>query len=252
MTIRASVLFLFMTMTMASMGQRLPENSLDAATKIMAKIGMGYDIPMADLADRFGNNLNFHVGLERLSESNWIVSTDFTYRFGSSVNEDVLSAFRLPTGQFLATDGLPIDAFLRSRGASLRVSLGKIIAMHSKSPQSGFRIDIGAGLLSHYIRVQDENQAVDQIFGEYHKVYDRLTRGFALTEYVGYQYLSTDGFLNFNIGFEFNQAFTSSVRSVNFTTNELGESGRKDFLTGLKVTWMIPLYIDDKGEKIYY
>jgi len=191
--------------------QKLVDNRLVAANKIIAKIGMGYDKPSADLADRFGNMLNFHLGMERLSASNWIVSTDFTYRFGSDV-----------------------------------------FGLHEKSPQSGIRIDIGAGLLSHYIRIQDENQAIDQIFGEYEKVYDRLTRGFALTEYIGYQYLSTDGNLNFNIGFEFNQAFTSGVRSVDFTTNTPAQTGRNDFLSGFKVTWLIPLYSAEKGEQIYY
>ena len=233
-------------------GQVFNDNKLEASTKILAKAGMGYDVPMADLADRFGNSLNFHMGFERLSYSNWIISTDFTYRFGSDVREDVLAGFRLPTGQFLAGDGLPADAFLRFRSASLRVAIGKVFGLHTKSPQSGIRVDIGGGILSHYIRVQDENQAIDQIFGEYANVYDRLTRGFAITEYIGYQYLSTDGNLNFNIGFEFNQAFTSGVRTVDFTTNELSQTGRKDFLSGIKITWLIPLYSDSKGEKIYY
>lgn len=228
------------------------DSKLEASTKILAKAGMGYDMPMADLADRFGNNINFHFGLERLSSSNWIISTDVTYRFGSDVREDVLAGFRLPTGQFLATDGLPADAFLRSRGASLKLAIGKIIGLHSKSPQSGIRVDIGGGIMSHYIRVQDENQAIDQVFNEYKNVYDRLTRGFAITEYIGYQYLSTDGNLNFNIGVEFNQAFTSGVRTVDFTTNELSQTGRNDFLSGIKLTWLIPLYTDSKGEQIYY
>ena len=96
------------------------------------------------------------------------------------------------------------------------------------------------------------NQAINQIFGQYKNAYDRLTRGFSITEYIGYQYLSTDGNLNFNIGFEFNQAFTSGVRSVDFTTNELSPNGRKDFLSGFKVTWLIPLYSSSKGEQIYY
>ena len=233
-------------------GQLARDSKLEASTKILVKVGMGYDKPMADLADRFGGNINFHMGFERLSVSNWIISTDFTYRFGSDVREDVLAGFRLPTDQFLATDGLPADAFLRSRGASLKIGIGKVIGLHTKSPQSGIRLDIGAGILSHYIRVQDENQAINQIFGQYKNAYDRLTRGFSITEYIGYQYLSTDGNLNFNIGFEFNQAFTSGVRLVDFTTNELSPTGRKDFLSGFKVTWLIPLYSGSKGEQIYY
>ena len=238
--------------TTSTYGQKLKENRLEAASKVLAKIGMGYDVPMADLADRFGNKLNFHLGIERLSASNWIVSADFTYRFGSDVREDVLAGFRLPSGQFLATDGQAADAFLRSRGASIRFAIGKVIGLHTKSPQSGIRVDIGGGILSHYIRVQDENQAIDQVFGEYSNVYDRLTRGFAITEYIGYQYLSTDGNLNFNIGFEFNQAFTSGVRSTDFTTNTPAQTGRNDFLSGFKVTWLIPIYSNEKGEKIYY
>ena len=228
------------------------KDKLELATRYHFKMGMGLDIPMADIADRFGKNINFSLGFERLSKSNWFVNGDFTYRFGNTVKEDVLAGFRHSSGQFLASDGLLADVFLRERGTSVTFSIGKVIGMHPLSPQSGIKLSIGVGMMSHYIRIQDENVAIDQVMGEYAKVYDRLTRGFQLVEYVGYQYLSTDGNLNLNIGFEFNQGFTSSVRTIDFTTNLPGDTGRKDFLSGFKATWLISLYSDDKGETIYY
>ena len=39
-------------------GQLARDSKLEASTKILVKVGMGYDKPMADLADRFGGNIN--------------------------------------------------------------------------------------------------------------------------------------------------------------------------------------------------
>lgn len=222
------------------------------ANAYLVKIGMGYDIPGGDMADRFGSNINFHLGLERLSESNWFISTEFVYRFGSEVKEDVLANFRLPSGEFLAFDGLTATTFLRMRGASLSLLGGKVIPFTSRNPQSGMKMGLGATYMSHYVRILDENQALPQVMGKYSKVYDRLTRGFGLEAYVGYQYMDLDGNLNLNIGYDFMAAMTSSVRSVNFTTNEPGDTGRRDLIHGLRVSLIIPIHSEAKGEQIYY
>ena len=123
---RLDILVLLLFVSTITLAQINEVSHLEPSMKYVLKGGMGYDLPMADLADRFGSNINFHLGIERLSASNWFISGDFTYRFGSNVKEDVLSGFRLPSGDFLAIDGFPVAGFLRERGASLSISLGKV------------------------------------------------------------------------------------------------------------------------------
>lgn len=253
---RKILLFILICTSYISANSQISNRETDIkqelATRYIAKLGVGYDRPGGDLADRFGSNLNFHLGLERLSVSNWYISGEFTYRFGGDVREDVLAPIRLETFNFLAIDGLPSDAFLRMRGASLSLSMGKVIGIDKKRPKSGIKIGIGATYLSHYIRVLDENQALTQVMAGYERGYDRLTRGFGINQYIGYQYMSLDGNLNFNVGLEFNQVFSSAVRSVDFDTNQKGQSGRKDLLSGIKITWLIPIWTDTESSKIYY
>ncbi len=56
--------------------------------------GMGLNIPLADLKERYGSNLNFSLGGDYILRNNWIFSTEFMYFFGDKVKEDVLAPYR--------------------------------------------------------------------------------------------------------------------------------------------------------------
>jgi len=214
--------------------------------------GYGIEFPFADLADRFGSNFKFTVGAERMTGSNWIFGLEFSYMFGDTVKEDVLNSLRISNGEVLGSDNAYADVFLRQRGAFLGINVGKLFPFNSKS-RSGIRVTCAGGILSHYVRVRDDASSLPQVEGEYLKGYDRLTRGFALRQFVGYQHVTESKRVNFYIGLEFTQGFTSGVRSVNFDTGlPVSKERRFDGLIGLKAAWILPFFDDYVDEEVFY
>jgi hypothetical protein len=139
------------------------------------------------------------------------------------------------------------------RGFYAGLHIGKLFSIGLSNPRSGIRLGLGAGLLQHKIRIQDDPfKSVPQLSGEYKKGYDRLTNGFTITETVGYQVLSKNRRINLFAGFEFTQAFTQNRRDYNFDTMEKDENPRLDLLSGFRVSWILPFYFGKEADEIYY
>ncbi|MDF1696183.1 MAG: hypothetical protein P1U56_10140 [Saprospiraceae bacterium] len=237
--------------TCSSFGQKGKENFLNVGITNLC-FGYGVEFPFADLSDRFGRNLKFTLGAERITKSNWIFGLEFSYMFGDTVKEDVLAHLRLSNNEILGADNGYADSFTRERGVFVGANFGKLIPFKANS-RSGLRITCAAGLLSHYVRVQDEAGSLPQIEGDYLKGYDRLTRGLALRQFVGYQHIAEDKRVNFYIGLEFTQGFTKSVRDVNFDTGlATNKSTRFDGLIGIKAAWILPFFDDFVDEEVFY
>ncbi len=214
--------------------------------------GYGIEFPFGDMSDRFGRNLRFTVGAERITASNWIFGLEFSYMFGDTVKEDVVSSLRLENGNILGADNSYAEVFTRQRGVFFGANFGKLIPLNNKT-RSGIRITCAAGLLAHYVRVQDQVESLPQIEGDYRKGYDRLTRGLAFRQFIGYQHISADKRLNFYVGVEFTQGFTSSIRDINFDTGLPANKDRRfDGLIGLKAAFILPFYRDYEDEEIFY
>lgn len=214
--------------------------------------GYGIEFPHGDLADRYGNNLKFTLGAERLTSSNWIYGVEFAFMFGTSVKEDVLAPYRLDNDEILGSDNAYADTFSRSRGMFLGVNVGKIFPF-KKGKRSGLRVTGALGLLANNIRIIDEASSTPQIEGPYKKGYDRLTRGLAFREFVGYQHISQDKRINFYIGLEFTQGFTKHIRAINFDTGlPPDQSGRYDGLVSLKAAFILPFFDDFVDEEVFY
>jgi hypothetical protein len=86
----------------------------------------------------------------------------------------------------------------------------------------------------------------------YQKGYDRLTMGPALTQFVGYSYQSNNRYYNFFIGVDFMEAFTKSVRKYNYDTRQADTDQRLDITYGLRVGWLIPIYLKSKNSSNEY
>ena len=213
-------------------------------------IGYGYEIPGGDLYDRYGNNLKFTIGSQYLTASNWTYEFDFNLMFGNEVKEDVLGAFRNENGSFIGNNGDVADVFSRQRGFFMGGLIGKIISKPKK--QNGVKVAAGAGVLSHNVRFLDESSGFFQINGDYLKGYDRLTRGFALKQQIGYEHHSKNGRINFNIVFEFTQGFTKSVREYQFDTGKFDTERRLDLVYGIRGTYMLPIKRQSSKEKLIY
>lgn len=214
-------------------------------------IGYGYEIPSGDLADRYGDNLKFTLGSQYLTAKNWTYEFDFNLMFGDEVKEDVLSSFRNENGNLIGSNGDLADVFSRERGFFMGALIGKIFSNPDK--QNGIKVAAGGGVLSHNIRFLDESSGFFQINGDYLKGYDRLTRGFALKQQIGYEYHSKNGRINLNLVFEFTQGFTNNIRTYHFDKGMHISEKRLDLLYGLRATYMLPVWRKSSIDKpIYY
>ena len=213
-------------------------------------IGYGGDFPGGDLAERFGSNLRFNIGMEYIFKSNYSIGADLSFLFGTIVKIDALSPFRAANGFIYGANTEFAEIFQRQRGYFAGAYIGKIFPFNEY--KSGLKLILGGGIFQHQIRFVDDTQTVAQVTGAYRKGLDRLTRGPALKEGIGYQIHSKSGLINGSIMFEFIQAFTQQVRKVNFDTGERVEGSRLDLLFGFRANWILPIIRTESSEKIYY
>jgi hypothetical protein len=212
----------------------------------------GYHFPGGDLAKRFGNNSSIGVSGHYKTKSNFVFSMNWTYLFGNKFNEDsLLHGITTSDGFVIDREGKYADIRLFERGFTLNASVGKILPVFNPNPNSGLFLNGGIGILQHKIRVYDNGGRAPQVSGDYIKGYDRLTNGLALTEFVGYWYMSSNRFVNFYAGFEFTQALTKSRRSWDYSKMRADTEQRFDALYGGRIGWII--LINRKGaDKRYY
>ncbi|MBI5914039.1 MAG: hypothetical protein HY842_01575 [Bacteroidetes bacterium] len=220
---------------------------------ILFNFSYGGHLPGGDLGDRFGGNYSAGLGGDFFTKNNWVVGLHSNFYFGKEVKTDVLANLRSNEGFIYADDGGVSDIQLRERGLYIGGHLGKIFPVSENNRRSGIRVTVGGGFLQHKIRIQDEPQVfVSPLDKEYKKGYDRLTNGFALTEFIGYQFLANNRLVNFMIGLEFAQGFTANRRSFNFDTRSVDSGNRLDLLYGFRLGWTLPLYIGENPDLIKY
>ena len=214
----------------------------------------GYQTPSGDLSTRFGNNLAAGIGIEYTQiPSGWVFNVESTYIFGTTVKEDVLKLLRTTDGNIINDLNAYADVSLRERGLYTGANVGKIFKLHDNGNRfGGIRLTLGGGWLYHKIRIQDNQDAVPQLSGEYARGYDRFTAGVALNQFIGYQMVSRDRTINFYVGFEAIEGFTRNQRGFNFDTGVRDDRKRIDILYGVKVGWQLAIFTNQKAEEIEY
>ncbi len=220
---------------------------------LLLNFAYGGQLPGADLAYRYGGNFLAGIGVDYYTANNWIIGAQGDFLFGKKVKTDVLSTLRGSEGYVYSDDGGLADVQLRERGLFISGHLGKVFAISERNKRSGIRVTLGAGMLRHKIRIQDEPQVfVSGLSKENKKGYDRLASGLALTEFIGYQFIANNRLINFSIGVEFVQGFTQGRRSFNFDTRQPGLEKRFDLLYGYRLAWTLPLFVGENPDEINY
>lgn len=214
---------------------------------------VGGALPHADLADRFGPLGTFGVGADYLTPKDWFVGAEFAFLYNADVKENPLAELFNENGQLYGNNLQPARLAYRARGQYYGGRLGRLFQLGPDNTRSGIRVVLGAGLLQHKIRIQEDATApVPQVVGDYAKGYDRLSNGLALQQHVGYQYLSANRRINFYLGLDFYEAFTRNRRAVDFSTRVPDTTERTDILTGVRAAWILPLYTGKQADEIYY
>jgi hypothetical protein len=138
----------------------------------------GGQVPLADMKERFGSNFNLGSQFEVLhTKKLWLFGFKGYYLFGGTVKEDAISILRGPDGNIIGNDGGPATIGLKERGLFLGPYIGKMVAFSEAKPHAGLKLQLGAGLFQHHIRIQDDTRTVEQLSGDYKKGYDRLSNG---------------------------------------------------------------------------
>lgn len=223
----------------------------DSAFRIvLTGVHFSGQLPRADLAERFGANLSAGADLILKTKKNFIFGIEGSYFFGKNVKEDVISSLRNTEGFVTDNEGYPADLRLTQRGWNFYANVGRVFSKLGHNPNSGLVITVGAGYMQHKVNLYDASKKVAAVKGNLAKGYDHLSGGFGLTQFIGYQYLSNNRLANFNIGIEFYEGFTQSFRGFNYNTGLKDDIKRRDILTGLRFTWILPLY--KRGKDFYY
>ena len=220
---------------------------------ITYNISYGAQLPFGDLQDRFGWNSNIGMDVEFLTGNNWIYGIGGYFLFGTKVKENVLASLLNKDTIIYTENGELAFLSLGERGFYAGAHVGKVLPFNHKKGRGGLRLTLGTGLLQHKVRVQDDASAfVPQVAGEYKKGYDRLSNGLAITQQVGYQYLSRNKRINFFIALEATQGFTQSRRSWDIDLMSADTRKRTDMLFGLRFNWILPIYEPGTGESDFY
>ncbi len=217
----------------------------------LVSIHLGGHLPGGDLANRFGADLNLGGSFMIKTKKNWLFGIESNYLFGRNVKEDVLVQLRNEDGEVTDNRGYPADIRITERGFGIHLTGGKIFKFLRANPNSGFMLTGGVGYLQHKVKLYDGQQEVASIRPPLSYGLDRLTSGISLTQFVGYMYLSDNRFLNLYAGVEFYEAFTTSVRKLNYDSALPDNKKRMDRLYGLRFGWILPLY-KKKPNEFYY
>ena len=202
-----------------------------------------YAIPIGDLSDRFGNNFGVHGGVYRKYNTNWIFGLGGGIILGNDVElNGVLDPILTEEGTLIGNNGNPADWFALERGFHFSAVAGKLFPVIGPNENSGLIIMAGPYFLEHKIKYDLVTGSSNILQGETVKIYDQLTNGFGVNEFLGYLHQSNNGRINFMVGLDFAQAFTQNRRDFNADVNGPNEENRTDMLFGLKAGWIIPVY----------
>jgi hypothetical protein len=247
--------FIFAIVLLFSISLKAQSDISDTTLSVPMFYGTySYQFPGGDLTERYGNNSSVGGGFMWKTKPNWIFGAEFNFLFGNDVKiaDQIMGNLKTEDGYIISMSGNFTSYSIYERGYYISGRIGKLIPVLSPNPNSGITIIGSLGYLQHKIRIEVPDNTAPQIDGDYKKGYDRLAGGFAVSEFIGYTFLSNSKLLNFYLGFEINQAWTKPLRDVNFDTGEVDPlKSRFDVLYGIKVGWIIPLF-DRMPEKYYY
>jgi hypothetical protein len=209
-------------------------------------------IPGGDVGETFGSGLETGLSLGYKWPSNWILTGEGSFLFGSNVKigGTVFSQIQTDLGYLLNSNGQYSLENVNMRGWSAGVHVAKITGWLGHNPSSGIIFGLGGGYLRHWMGIKYNQEFIPQISGEYAKGYDRMHGGMYLRQSAGYHHAGNKRKINFLLTLEFTQAFTTNLRGFNFDTEMADTQSKLDFFSGLRFTWFFPMY--EKGLEQYY
>jgi hypothetical protein len=214
----------------------------------------GFHMPAGDLQERFGSNSDIGITFQSVNAgSRLFYGIEGMYLFGNNIKEDVLANLRAYDGSIIGVDGLPGDVNLKERGFYVGANVGKIFPTTSNANKlTGIRAQLGAGLLQHKVRVQDNAKTVPAISDDYLPGYDRLSNGPAIHLGLGYHYQSPFNNFHFHIMGDLYAAQTKSRRAFDYPSGQVPDQKRTDILAGVSIAYVVIISRSTPSDNIYY
>jgi hypothetical protein len=221
------------------------QSSIKDSTIFLSMAGFSYagQMPMGELADRFGLNSNIGLHATFKTKKNFIWAIDWGFMFSTNVKEtEILAGLETSNGYIIDQSGEFGQYILSERGFSINASFGKVFPIIGPNPNSGIVAKFGVGLLKHKIRIDNREGRIPILTEDYIKGYDRLTWGLAVTQFIGYMHLSNKRLVNYFFGIEATQGFTQGRRDYQYDLMAPYLDNHVDLLLGLRAGWNIPIY----------
>lgn len=210
------------------------------------------DFPGADMADRFGTSYRVGPSVMYKTLSNYMFGIKGDFIMGGNVRQDsLLYGVKDEAGTFINSSGQRIGVGIFERGYAVGLQGGKIFPINQRNQNTGILAMTGLGFIQHKIRIEDKDQTIPQLRGDYIKGYDRLTNGWYLEQYVGFNMFDKGGLLNFHIGLDVMAAFTAGRRDYLYDVRRTDPDGRVDLLFGIRGGIYIPVF-KKQSEEIFF
>lgn len=209
--------------------------------------------PAADLSDRFGINYNFGFQTAWKFGKNWHIGAEGNFLFGNTVREtDHFENLLTTNGLVINADGLLEEVTLSQRGWMARAVVGKTVPWNPRKPNNGVLFKLGAGIVEHRILIDVNERVTRPLSPIYQTGYDRMSRGFVLSQFIGLLRLEREQFINLYGGIEIAQGFTRNRRPWDLGTNQPLDDARVDIFIGIKLGWIIPVFTTSTATNYYY
>ena len=254
----ASVLFIIGLLFPAKAQEKadieLKYDAIDTATNMVwANANFAWQFPFGTLKETFKSNLNIGVDVTYKTAGNWTFSVDFNYLFGSKVRDQkaILGPDMLTSnGDLIDGNGQKATIYFEGRYWNLSGGFGKIFDF-GKWRNSGLWLKLNFGYFEHKVRINDPDNQISQLSGDYKKGYDQRAGGFCMSQFFGYIFMSKVRVASFFAGIEVSEIWTKSNRNYSFLLMGKDESKKFSVLIGPKIGWIIPLYEKRKIQTLY-
>lgn len=219
-------------------------NKPDSIIRIpMVSVTYSFQLPAADMADRFRANSNVGIHFFWKTKKNLLWGAEWNFIFSKSPREsEILDSIKTSNGNIIDRNGEYALIRLYERGHTASLRLGKLFPLSSRNRNSGLFFMLSAGYIQHKIRIDEIGRRTPQLSPDYKKGYDRLTSGLLTGISAGYMLMTNNRLVNGFIAAEFWPAFTQSRRSFNFDTMSRDTQKRLDILYGIRIGFILPLY----------
>lgn len=211
-----------------------------------------FNLPMGQIMQRTGFFYSVGGSVINKTASNWMFGAEGYFFNGGNVREPGhLQNLINSSGAITAQDGLNADINRYFRGFAVNAQFGRLFPVGKPNLNSGFFVLMGVGYIQHKIRTEVRQNNAHPLAKPYDKGYDRLSGGFLLSQFAGYQYINNKRTITFFAGIEFTEGLTRSYRKFNYDTQQADTDFKYFGSFAIKGGWMFNLY-HRKQSKDYY